>query len=89
MKKPGRADARPGNGPAQRPDERSAATLEALAKRAMARKPTTPSGHRVKLVLTLFLPHDVAEYVTARAIREGKDVAGLVGEILAAELRRR
>jgi hypothetical protein len=43
---------------------------EALAKRAVARKPTTPSGHRVKLVLTLFLPHDVAEYVTARAIRE-------------------
>jgi hypothetical protein len=52
---------------------------EAMAKRAVARKLTTPQGHRVKLVLTLFLPHDVAEYITARAIREGKNVAGLGG----------
>jgi hypothetical protein len=40
-------------------------------------------------VLTLFLPHDVAEYVTARAIREGKNVTGMVAEILAAESRRK
>ena len=51
----------------------------------MARKPTTPSGHRVKLALTLFLPRDVAEYVTTRATREGKNVAGLVAEILRRE----
>jgi len=88
MKKPGRAHARPGNAPVQRPDTRSAARLEALARRAVARKPTTPSGHRVKVVLTLFLPHDVAEYVTARAIREGKNTAGVVAEILAVESRR-
>jgi hypothetical protein len=31
-------------------------TPEALAKRAIARAPTTPSGHRVKLALTLYLP---------------------------------
>lgn len=61
---------------------------EAMAKRAVSRKPTTPSGHRVKLVLTLVLSQDLAEYLTARALREGKNVAGLVGEILAAERRR-
>jgi len=33
MKKPGRADARPGNGPAQRPDKRSSATLEGGTKK--------------------------------------------------------
>ena len=73
----------PQTGPAR------AFTPEAMAKRAVSRKPTTPSGHRVKLTLTLFLLHDPAEYLTARAIREGKNVAGLVGEILAAESRRR
>jgi hypothetical protein len=57
---------------------------EVIAKRAVARKPTTPSGHRVKLALTLFLAPDLAEYLMARAIREGKNLAGLVGEILAA-----
>ena len=86
MKKPRRADAR--LGPAQPPGPRSAATLEALARRAVARKPTTPSGHRVKVVLTLFRPHDVAEYLAARAIREGKNTAGVVAEILGAESRR-
>ncbi len=64
-------------------------TPEATARAAVGRKPTTPSGHRVKLVLTLFLPHDVAEYVTARAIREGKNTAGVVAEILGAERRRK
>jgi hypothetical protein len=73
--------------PASR-DPKGDLSPEALAKRAVARKPLTPSGHRVKLALTLFLPHEVAEYITARAIREGKNVAGLVGEILRAEIRR-
>jgi len=66
----------------------SAHTPEAVARAAAARKATTPSGHRVKIVLTLFLPHDVAEYLAARAIREGKNTAGLVAEILGAESRR-
>jgi hypothetical protein len=42
----------------------------------------------VKLASSLFLAPDLAEYQSARAIREGKDVAGLVGEILAEERRR-
>jgi hypothetical protein len=74
--------------PASR-DARADLSPEAMAKRAVARKPTTPSGHRVKLVLTLFLPQDVAEYITARAIREGKNVAGLIAEILREERRRK
>jgi hypothetical protein len=51
--------------------------------------PTTPSGHRVKLTLTLFLPRDVAEYLAARAIREGKSTPGVIGDILTAESRRK
>ena len=50
-----------------------------------ARRPTTPTGRRVKFAVTLFLPPDLAEYLIARAIREGKNTAGLIGEILAAE----
>lgn len=46
-------------------------------------------GAGVFAVWLRFLPHEVAEYVTARAIREGKNVAGLVAEILGAESRRR
>ncbi len=51
---------------------------EATAKRPVARMETTISGHRVKMPLTLFLPHDVAEYIVARAIREGKNTAGVI-----------
>jgi hypothetical protein len=32
-------------------------------------------------VLTLFLPRDVAEYLAARAIREGKNAPGVIGDI--------
>src|SRR5262249_36085367 len=62
---------------------------EELAKRAAARKPTTPSGSRVKVALTLFLRRELAEALTARAIREGTNVAALVAQILEAELRRK
>src|SRR5262249_35634460 len=52
-------------------------------REASHRPETDPlSGHRVKLTLQLFLPHGLAEYITARAIREGKNVAALVAEIL-------
>jgi hypothetical protein len=44
-----------------------AGTPEPTAKRAVARMPTTVSDHRVKLTPTLFLSHDVAEYVVAMA----------------------
>lgn len=60
------------------PFPRPNAYPEAVAKRAVARAPTTPSGHRVKVTLTLFLPRDAAEYLPARAIREGKNTAGVV-----------
>ena len=66
----------------------SVGTPEATAKRAVARMSTTLSGHRVKLTPTLFLPHDVAEYIVARAIREVKNTAGVIAEILGAESRR-
>ena len=64
-------------------------TPEASAKRAVARMPTTVSGHRVKMTPTLFLPHDVAEYIVARAIREGKNTAGVIADILKAESERK
>jgi hypothetical protein len=63
-------------------------TAEAVARRAVACMPTTVSGHRVTLTLTLFLPKDVAEYVAARAIREGKNTPGVIADILGAESRR-
>jgi hypothetical protein len=50
---------------------------------------TTVSGHRIKLTLTLFLPRAVAEYIMARAIREGKNTPGVIGDILTAESRRK
>jgi hypothetical protein len=61
---------------------------DALAKRTVARAATTPSGHRIKLLLTLLLPHDVAEYLSARALREGKNTTGVIADILAAESQR-
>ena len=63
----------------------SAYSPELMAQLAVARKPTTPSGHRVKYAVTLFLPHDVAEYIIARAIREGRNVPALIGELLSRE----
>jgi hypothetical protein len=54
----------------------------------VARRPTTPSG-RVSYTFTLALRRDVAERLTARAIREGRDLEALVTEILEAEMRRR
>jgi hypothetical protein len=50
--------------------------------------PTTVSGHRVKLAVTLFLTREVAEYVVARSIREGKNTPGVIAGILTAESRR-
>ena len=50
---------------------------EEVARRAVALKPTTPAGHKVKVAVTLFLDREVAEYITARAIREGRTVAAL------------
>jgi hypothetical protein len=39
--------------------------------------------------LTLFRPHDLAEWITARAIREGKNTPGVIADILTAASRRK
>ena len=61
---------------------------EEIARVAASRPPTTASGHRVKLAVTLLLSREVAEYIAARPIREGKNTPGIIGEILTAESRR-
>jgi hypothetical protein len=43
----------------------------------------------VSYTLTLALPRDVAERLTARAIRESKNVEAVIADILEAEARRR
>jgi hypothetical protein len=50
---------------------------EETARKAVARRPTTPSG-RVSYTITLALPRDVAERLTALAIREGKNIEAVV-----------
>ena len=60
-------------------------TPEDLARKAMAHQPTGASGKKVKLSLTVFLSREQAEKLTARAIRQRKNLAALVTEILEAE----
>jgi hypothetical protein len=62
-------------------------TPEDLARKAMARQPTGASGKKVKLTLTIFLSREQAEKLTARAIRQRKNLAALVTEILEDERR--
>jgi hypothetical protein len=50
----------------------------------MAKRPKSPTGN-VLFTITLALPQDLAERLTARAIREGKNIETLVTEILLAE----
>jgi hypothetical protein len=45
--------------------------------------------NRVRLVVTLVLVRERAERLTARALREGKNLGALVAEILETEDRRR
>jgi predicted HicB family RNase H-like nuclease len=54
----------------------------------VAKRPTTPSG-KVEFTLRIALPRDLAERLTAKALRAGKNVPALVTEILEAEVRRR
>jgi hypothetical protein len=68
--------------------KRASRSTEEVARKAVARRPTRAAG-RVSYRLTLALPREVAERLTARAIREGKSLDGLVAEILEAEARRR
>jgi hypothetical protein len=46
-----------------------------VARKAVERRPTTPSG-RVSYKFTVALPRDLAERLTARAIREGRASKG-------------
>jgi hypothetical protein len=71
------------------PAKKGGRTPEETARVAVASLPTTPSGHRVKLALTLFLTREVAEYLFARAIREGRNTPAVIADILTAESRRR
>jgi hypothetical protein len=74
--------------PSKTPAKKPGRSPEEAARAAVARLPTTVSGHRVKMTPTLFLTR-VAEYIAARAIREGKNTPGAIGDILTAESRRR
>jgi predicted transcriptional regulator len=51
----------------------------------MAHEAAGASGKKVKLGLTIFVSRGQAERLTARAIREGKNLAALVAEILEAD----
>jgi len=61
-------------------------TPKKVARAAVAHEATaTASREKVKLTLTVFLDREQAERLTARAIREGKNLEGLVAEILEGE----
>jgi hypothetical protein len=61
-------------------------TRQKVARAAIGHEATaTPSREKVKLTLTVFLDREQAERLTARAIREGKNLEGLVAEILEGE----
>jgi hypothetical protein len=72
----------------QRPKQRTrkpptSNTPEDLARAATAHDASAgPSGDKVKVPLTLTLSRAQAERLTARAIREGKNLDALVEEIL-------
>ena len=67
------------------PKTRAGVEPEQAAKVAIARraKPSTLPDH-VKLVLTLDLHRALAERLSAKAIREGRNLEGIVIEILEA-----
>ena len=70
--------------PKQRTSKQSSPhTPEELARAATAHDaPAGPSGDKVKVPLTLTLSRGQVERLTARAIREGKNLDALVAEIL-------
>ena len=69
--------------PAPKPRTAKLLTPEQAAKIAVARraKPSVAPGH-VKLTLTLDMPRDLVERLSARSIREGKNLEAVVIEIL-------
>ncbi len=75
-----RADVRPTSRPSRSATEPEEAARAALAHEALP----APSGDKVKLTLRVSLSREQAERLTARAIREGKNLVALVAEILEA-----
>jgi hypothetical protein len=62
---------------------RALATPEETARAATARVASeTPSADKVRLTLSVYLSREQAERLTARAIREGKNLEALVAEVL-------
>ena len=60
--------------------------VAAMAKRAVARvaKPDPSGPDRLSLTVAVILSRAQLEVLTARAIREGKHLRGLINELLAA-----
>jgi hypothetical protein len=56
--------------------------VQAAARKAVARMPQ--AGGRVQLTVTFALTVEEAEWLTAKAIREGKSVRGLIAELVRA-----
>ena len=69
-----------------KPKARPRQTPEQIAKGSIARraKPSVVPGD-VKLVVTLDIPRELAERLSARAIREGVNLEAVVVEMLARE----
>jgi hypothetical protein len=71
--------------PAARKPSRSVVDIEKAARTAIARRAqAAPFKHKVKLTLTLYLNREKAERLSARTIREGKNLEALIAEILEA-----
>ncbi len=81
---------RPTNDPAQAPLPLTTATPgretpEQLAKRLVSRQPSPPGiPDRAELTLKISLPRPLLEWLTARAIREGRRLEQLVMEMIEA-----
>jgi hypothetical protein len=74
--------------PAPSKPSRSVIDVEKAARTAIARRAQpAPLKNKVKLTLTLYLNREQAERLSARAIREEKNLEALVAEILEAESR--
>lgn len=75
--------------PAAQTRRRPAVAAEEIARSAVAHEAAGGASRgRVKLPLTLDLDRGLAERLTARAIREGKNLEALVAEILEASASR-
>jgi hypothetical protein len=76
MAKPARSRAQEELMLAKAPAKKTGRTPEEIAQAAVARMPTTVSGHPVKLTPTLFVTREVAEYVVARKDSRREEHAG-------------